>query len=331
VATVRKIAQQAGVSITTVSRVLNNHPRVSRAARDRVLEAMNRTGYVATVGRRSTSNLAFFYTDEMSLGSPFDSSLLQGMSQRMDAAGFDLLVLSAQRSRRPHETYSQLFMRKGVQGAVIRTTTHTRHICEEIAAEGFAAVVVAEQFAPPVQHVYAEASDACRRAIEHLIHLGHRRIAITLNIIDDFDHMRRLAVYQQMLAEAGLPVEDRLVLRVPAYRGAGGVALRQIMAMPDRPTAVFVTDPMAAVGLFQEAHRQGVRIPEALSVIGFDDAESRYGTYPLMSAVCQDTEALGRAAIEKLLCLIEKHPDRAVDAPDCWLDLNESTAPPPQG
>lgn len=329
-ASVRDIARKTGFSITTVSRVLNNHPAVSSEARDKVLAAANRTRYVAPVGRRSTTNIAFVYLGDSSLGSPFDAALMQGMSNGLDEAGFDLLVLNARRARRVDETFSQLFMRKGVRGAVLRSTSDTLEACREIADEGFPAVLVADEYdAPKLRCVTSDARPACRRAIEHLLHLGHRRIAITLNIVDDHDHQQRLDAFSEVMADAGVPIDPRLVLRVPAYRDAGAQALRQIMAMPDRPTAVFVTDPMAAVGLFHEAQRTALDIPGELSVVGFDDGDQRFGTYPRMTAVCQDAEALGRTAFATLQQLIDDPAQSSPmpKCPECWLEIHESVGP----
>jgi DNA-binding LacI/PurR family transcriptional regulator len=332
---VRDIAKQAGVSIATVSRVLNNHPSVAAEVRERVLAAAGKSRYVSTIGRRSTSNVAFVYTGQPSLGSPFDAALMQGVSAGLEATNYDLLVIDARRALRRNERYAQLFMRKGVRGAIVRTDTHTRHECARIVVDNFPAVVVAEEFSDEaIPCVSADARTAVRRAIEHLIHLGHRRIAITLNIVDDHDHQQRLDAYKAAMVDAGLPVHDDFVLRVPAYRDAGAVALRQLMGSPNRPTAVFVTDPMAAVGVFHEAQRMGVRIPRDLSVVGFDDADQRFGVYPRMSAVCQDVERLGRDAFALLTALMERADDGASPATpghECWFELHESTAPPPSG
>jgi DNA-binding LacI/PurR family transcriptional regulator len=329
-ASVRQIAKEAGVSITTVSRVLNNHPQVSAEVRERVLAMANESRYIGKVGRRSTTNVAFIYTDDMTLGSPFDTALMQGMSAGLDRAGLDLLVLNAQRSRRSHETFSQLFMRKGVRGAIVRTTTHTRHLCREVAAEGFPAVVVADEFDEPwINTVDADSYTASHSAMTHLINLGHKRIACALHVVDDHDHARRLEAYRDALIEAGLEIDERLIMRVPAYRRTGAAALRQMMAMPERPTAAYVTDPLAAVGVLQEALCQGVRVPDDFSVIGFDDGDARFGTFPQMSAVCQDTEALGRAAMERLTGLIDQNDQPATVPTDCWLELHESTGPAP--
>ena len=331
-ATVRQVAKLAGVSITTVSRVLNNHHAISTEVRQRVLAAANAVRYVPRVGRRSTTNIACLYTDEPPLASLFDGALLYGISTGLGALGLDLMILAGKRARHSGETFTQMFLRKGVCGAILRTNTATREVCRQIAQEGFPAVVVAENFDDPaVPCVYADSRPACLRAMDHLIHLGHRRIAITLNVVEDHDHALRLQAYRRGLQQAGLAVDERLILRFPAYQDAGGQALHQIMGMTDRPTAVFMTDPRAAVGLFHEALRMGVRIPADLSVIGFDDTDLRFGVFPHMAAVCQSAEALGRQAIATLIDRMQPKQAASVGGRlECWLELNDSTAPPPQ-
>ncbi len=327
---VREIADTAGVSIATVSRVLNNHPRVSEEARRKVTEAVNRTRYVASVGRRSTTNVAFVYTSDFSLGSPFDATLLERVSRSLQQTGLDLLILRAPSRLSPRESYSQLFQSRGVRGAFVRCTDNTRQIAEKIADEGFPAVTIADRLeSPQANWVRSSAVHATTQAIEHLVHLGHRRIAVTLNVVDDLDHRERLDAYLSAMQAAGLEVTDDLFLRVPAYRQAGAAALRQITTMADPPTAVFVTDPHVAIGLMQEALRVKYRIPEQLSVVGFDDTEQRLSVYPAMSAVCQDTEALGGEAyaiLERLLNENDATPEQRQI--ECWLELHDSTAPP---
>lgn len=330
---VRQVAKVAGVSIGTVSRVLNNHPQVSIESRAKVMDAMKRSGYDTSTRRHVESSvIAMVATGgPASLNSPFDIAIFDGISQGIQDHAYDLMVIDAQRARRANETFVQMLQRKGIRGALLRTTSSTRRVCEEICREGFPAVVIADHFDDPQIASCSVSSDlACRKAVEHLLHLGHRRIAITLNIIDDHDHALRFEAYKQALAAAGLPVEDRLVMRVPAHRDAGAVALRQIMGMPDRPSAVFCTDPLAAVGLMHEALRMGVSIPKDLSVVGFDDTDARFGVYPRMSSVCQDAAMMGREAFAMLQRIISGRTQSPLPPStlDCWLELHDTTAAP---
>jgi DNA-binding LacI/PurR family transcriptional regulator len=302
---VREIASRVGVSVATVSRVINNDPRVSEAMRDRVLKAANQTRYVPKVGSRSTMNIALLYTDEPSLESPFDAALMQGMGERMDEFGFDLMILRGSRTRNPSETYTQMLMRKGVRGAVIRTTSRTRLVCEDIATEGFPAVVVGDRFQNPrVSFVSSDSRSGSREATEHLLKLGHRRIAICTNIVDDSDHADRILGYSDALSAAGLEVNPNLVVRTPANRPGGKQIIRRIMTGSDCPTAVYMVDPMAAVGAMHELLYMGLKVPGDVSLIGFDDGELRHLMQPTMTAVCQDATEIGREAFEVLHSLI---------------------------
>ncbi len=327
---VREIAESANVSIATVSRVLNNHPRVSAEARRKVLDVINSKRYTAQVGRRSTTNIAYVFAEDFSLGSPFDATLLERISRGLQNDDLDLLILRPPSRLKDRETYTQLFQSRGVRGAFVRCTDKTRYIAEMIAEEGFPAVTLADRLSSARgSWVRSNATTATMDAIHHLLRLGHRRIAVTLNIVDDRDHQERLMAYRQAMFNEGLEVSDDLLLRVPAYRQAGASLLKQITTMMDPPTAVFVTDPHVAVGLMHEALRVNFKIPEKLSVIGFDDTEQRLGVYPAMTSVCQNTEALGGEAyamLEKLL-----HDDKPMPQQkeiECWLELHDSTAPP---
>src|SRR3954468_14800822 len=253
---VRSIAKRAGVSPATVSRVLNNHPAVSDEVRQRVTAATNEAGYVASVGRKSTTNIALVYTGDISLGSPFDAAMMSGMSRGMEEYGYDLMILDARRAKLPHETYTQMFARRGVRGCVLRTTTATRAVCEAIVDEGFPAVVVADRFEKPnVNFIYSDSRDSSRDAVEHLIGLGHTRIAIGVIVVDDSDHTDRIAGYKQALADHGIAFDRKLLLRVPANREGGWQLMRRIMSMPQRPTAVFLADPLTVVGAMAEARK----------------------------------------------------------------------------
>ncbi len=328
-ANVRTIAKRAGVSATTVSRVLNNHPSVSEEIRQRVVAATNESGYIPTIGRKSTTNIALVYTGESSLGSPFDAALMYGMSRGMEEFAYDLMILDARRSRLPGESFTQMFVRKGVRGAVLRTTAQTRSVCEAIADEGFPVVVVGDRFEKPnVSFIYSDSRDTSRDGVEHLIGLGHRRIAVCINIVDDSDHADRVAGYRQAHADHGLTVDEKLILRVPANREGGEQLIRRLVTMPDRPTAVFLTDPITVVGALSEARKIGLEVPRDLSILGFDDSDTRYAVYPTLTAICQDAVAMGREAFVALHGMLDQ-PDGAPvvkKALRTWLEVHSSTA-----
>ncbi len=325
---VRSIAREAGVSISTVSRVLNNAPGVSVESRNAVLAVVNRTGYVPEVGRRLASNFALVYTAGASLDSPFDAGLVIGIFAGLNGSEADLLILDAARSRRADETLTQMLVRKGAQGALLRVTSESQDLCAEVADEGFAAVVVGSRPDDArLNCIYSDSRPAGREAVAYLLGLGHRRVAFGTHVVDDSDHADRLTGYREAVEAAGVPFNESLVIRAPFDRAGGAQVVRRVAAMNPRPTAVFLADPLMAVGALAEARRLGLRVPDDLSVVGFDDGELRHALVPYLTAVCQDTVALGRAAAALLFDVIARtHPEPRHTARRCWFEVHESTA-----
>jgi len=332
-ASIRTVAVEAGVSIATVSRVLNNHASVSREARSRVIAAANRLGYAPSTGKRSTSYIAFVYTGPPSFNSPYDAMLLAGIAEAMDETGYDLAFLNPQRDKKPAESYSQFFLRKGVRGVILRTTAGTRGVCCAIAEEGFPSVVVGSRFDQPgVHYVYGDSRPTSEQAVEHLISLGHTRIGITLSLVEDSDHADRLEGYRKALADHGIEPDPKLMYRVPAQRPDGAQLIKRILSGPTPPTALFITDPAVVIGAVNQAHRMGVVIPDELSIVGLDDGNDRNDVYPQLTAVCQDAWQLGYEAFAGLTRQVgssgrDRAPVRL--AIPTWLEVHDTTAPPP--
>ena len=197
--TIRKVAKDAEVSIATVSRVLNNQPGVSEGVRARVLKSVNRCGYVATVGKRATSYLALVYTGPATLGSSYDAAILAGIGAAVDESDLDLALVNLHRDKLSSESFTQFFLRKGIRGVILRTTEKTRFVCEQIGAEGFPAIVVGDRFDfnDHVSYVYCDSRPTTHQGIDHLIALGHRRIALAINDVQDADHSDRQLAYEK--------------------------------------------------------------------------------------------------------------------------------------
>jgi len=332
-ATIRQVAKHAGVSIATVSRVINNSPAVTDEARARVLEAVNHCGYVPNVARRTTSLLALVYTGPFSLGSPYDAALVEGMVQAMETTTLDLVILNPRRDKTADESYTQFFLRKGVRGIILRSTVEGRPICLQIAEENFPAIVVGDHFEHPnLSFVYADSSQTSQQAVEHLLTLGHERIAFASNDKEDGDHMDRYTAYCQTLQTHGLELDPSIIFRIPAHRLDGAQLLRNLMSVPNPPTAIYMTDPPIALGLMNEARNMAMDIPKDLSVVGFDDRDARNYSYPKMTAVCQDARLLGYEAFAELAQAVEagNGNSRKHRISTTWLEINNSTGKPPE-
>ncbi len=325
---VRRIAQSAGVSIATVSRVLNNSPDVSIPTREAVLSVANRVGYARSRLRKAAdSTIGFVHTAVRTLSHAFDAAVLDGIVRAADEARHDVLILSLPRDRQQNESYRQYFQRKGVGGVILRTTAATRDVCREIAADGFPHVVISEQFDEPfVNFVDGTSADESRRAVQYLIGLGHTRIAFAMHNVPDRDHLDRLEGYRRALQAAGIEPDERVLFRQPANLAGGATVLTMVMNMPERPTALFSADPALAIGAIKKAHESGVRIPQDLSIVGFDDTDVRFSVHPTLTAVCQDAVALGYEAARWITRGATREPLRKTLP--TFFEVNGSVAPP---
>ncbi|MFK7788541.1 MAG: LacI family DNA-binding transcriptional regulator [Phycisphaeraceae bacterium] len=332
-ASVRQIATQAGVSIATVSRVINNSPKVSESARARVLEVINQKQYKPKTGKLSATNVAYVFTDAITLGSPYDAGVLAGMSSGLEYNELDLLVLNGKSCRQGGETFQDVFRRKGVCGVIVRTTSASVGLCRAILQSGLPAVVIGDEIEGYESLCLdVDSRSASRDAVEHLIELGHQKIAFCTNIVEDKDHSDRYGGYLDALEQADIDYNSKLHFRVPASRQGGEQLARRLAAMVEPPTALFVADPATCLGLITETRKLGISVPGQLSIAGFDDAETRLLTSPTLTAVCQDAQQLGNQAMRKLVGLmpddggVTENEDGPLMA---WFEVNESTGSVP--
>lgn len=330
---VRAIASRLKVSPATVSRVLNNHPDVDEATRERVLACINEVGYVPRVGRRLTNVVALAYPDEpvRSEYGSFEPALLSGIMRGLEEHRFDLKLVSIRRDKLPGETYTQFFLRKGIRGVILRCFRYNRPMIASIAQEGFPSVVVAEEFEDAkVNFIRSDSYSSSRRAVEHLIGLGHRRIGIVVHNVADTDHADRRRAYDDALYCAGIKLDPSLVMELPAGISAGEQALDSLLGRSDPVTAIFATNPMTALGIMRRAQELGVVVPRNLSVVGVDDSDVRMHVWPRLTAVTQDASSLGFEATiwltHALMRREKKTSCRRTIATS--FEVNGTTAPP---
>ena len=333
-ASIRQVAKAAGVSTATVSRVLNGSQSVAPELRSRVLRTASEWNYSPTVGKRTADRIALLYGDAFWVGSsPYDGACMQGVVSAMSGGDcdYDLVILDFVRDRHADESYAQFFRRKGICGAIVRSTLEQRQQVSAMADEGLAVVVLGDHFDhPTLPFCYADSRAASREAIEHLVSLGHEVIAFATCDREDGDHFDRYMAYKEVLTDAGL-FDEKLVYRIPPSRLDGAPLIRRILARKNRPTAIFIADPMVAVGALNEALRLGVRVPDDLSIACVDDTDTRNVVVPRLTAVCQNTAQIGSHAFLMLQRAIEGRPveDPTDDPPQAWYEIHETTASPP--
>jgi DNA-binding LacI/PurR family transcriptional regulator len=295
VSSVREIASQLGISVATVSRAMNQRAGVSEETRKRVLEAADRVRYRPSIGRKPTNVIGLVYPDDpvhSDIGD-FEAALLSGILRGVYAEDHDLTFISASRDKHVDESYTQFFHRKGVRAILMRSLGEAG-LAEAIAGENFPILLIADRSDDPkVNYIDSISRDTSRRAMEHLLGLGYRRIGLAMHSRMDTDHVDRAAGYRDALAAAGIPIDDGLIVQSEANTAGGEIMLTRLLSRDNPPTAIYFTNPMSTIGALHRCLRLGIKVPHDLSIVGFDDSVTRFQTFPKYTAVCQDAVALG--------------------------------------
>lgn len=334
-ATIYDVAERAGVSVGTVSRYVNNSGYVGQAARERIRAAIAATKYVPSGAARSLttkrSGLVGFVVSD--LVNPFSAELAHGIADR--AAQFGYCVLSAvteEHEDRAVETLRALRQHR-VEGVIV-TPPETNKIRQELLNlhnSGTRVVLVGMHLKQPVvDRVTTATYEGARAAVQHLIGLGHRRIALATGSRRRSVAMGRFRGYRDALQAAGLEVDDTMVAEIPLTHAGGADALAMLWGRGAPPSALFAVNDTVALGALQEAARRGIRVPEQLSVVGFDDIENAAHAVPALTTVAQPKRKMGAVAVDLLLARIRGDgPRQPVErCLDCELVVRESTAPP---
>lgn len=310
--TMTDIAQAAGCSQTTVSFVLNRTPgiKISAATRDRVIEAARQLGYAAPAfahlepersGGPITGSLIGFVSDQLAT-SPEAGVAIEGARQA--AWGGDNLLLVAQTLNDPHVEPRTLrtLVEKGIAGLVYMTIFTREVSLPAYLGELDIPVVLlncysAEQTFPAVVPGEMAGGEVATR---HLIRHDHRRIGTIVGEPWMEAARDRLRGYRKALAAAGLPLDRRLVVEGDWSASAGYRATRALMDLDDPPTAIFCQNDRMAIGCYEALKELGLRIPEDISVVGYDDEEISRHLHPQLTTSILPHRAMGRWAIERL-------------------------------
>lgn len=298
------VARAAGVSVATVSKVVNGRDGISAATFEKVLTAVDELGYETSLGARSLrshkTNVLGVLVAEFE---PFSTELLKGVSEAIGATDYELLAYSGgHRGRAVGWERRSLGRLAGslIDGAIIVTPTVVD------AGSGIPVVAVDPHTGPVgVPTIDSDNLAGAVLATTHLIELGHRRIAL-LGGRPDLESARlREQGFRQAMATAGLPVDESLVV-VGGYRPetTEGPA-RQLLGRDDRPTAVFATNDLSAIRTMEVVVELGLVVPDDLSVIGFDNVPESALASPPLTTISQPLHEMGATALETLVRLLE--------------------------
>lgn len=315
--TIKDVAKEAGVSIATVSYVLNNKDAgITESTRRQVLEAVQRVGYTPNVTARNLkanrSRLIGYAWHEVPPGQ-VNSVLDQfaySLAQAAEAAGYHMLTFTHP-SGDAVKVYDDLIRTGRVDAFVLSDTNYNDPRIHFLIEQGFPFVSFGQ--ANPEWDFYWVDTDGCtgvRQAVEYLIELGHRRIAMVAWPENSLVGENRLAGYRSALHYAGIPVNPAYLFRGEYSIETGQQAVINWMQLPpdERPTAVIAVTDLIAIGVMNEAQRQGLVIGNTLSVIGCDDVPLTQFLHPALTTIQQPIPEIGRKVIEMLESLLAGQP-----------------------
>jgi DNA-binding LacI/PurR family transcriptional regulator len=315
--TLEEVAAHAGVGRGTASRVVNGEAHVSEAAREAVLRAVDELGYVPNRAARAlvtrlTDSVALVVSEseERFFGEPFFAGIVRSVSAALAESGRQLFLSMAtsDSSRRVLENH---LTKQHVDGVMLLSTHGDDPLAGHLEERGLPTVLGGRPAGVDV-HSYVDIDNVAgaEEAVRHLVAAGRRRIATITGPTDMMAGVGRLDGYRRALVDAGLPFEDDLVFRGDFSEASGGPAASALLdRRPDIDAIFAASDPMAYATLRVLAAR-GVRVPDDVAVVGFDDAPSSAHTVPLLTTVHQPVDEMGREMVRLLVARIE---NRTVD------------------
>jgi len=332
-ATIREIAELAGVSIATVSRVVNGREDVSPETRELVQRVVRERGYTANRNARglSAGKTGLIGATVPMLHHAYFSYILAGAAEGLYEQDMRLVLSPTMHEHHREVSLLERLMHGTTDGAVIILPEESSDELEQLLNHGYRFVVIdpllpLNERIPAVSAAHAAGAD---QAMKHLLSLGHTRIAAITGPRGWKATEDRRRGYYAALAAAGIMPNPELEVESNFEIAGGAVAAEQLLALPEPPTAIFCFNDNMAVGAMQTARKRGVGIPEDLSVVGFDDLEEAEIVTPALTTIRQPLAEMGRIAVSLLMRLLDNQRLEALHVElGTRLVVRESTAPP---
>jgi LacI family transcriptional regulator len=303
----KHVAARAGVSVGLAGRVLGNYGYFSDSSRRRVLEAARAMGYTPnTIARslrtRLTRTVGVLISDITSF---FWSTLARGVQDRAAKDGFSVILCNSDEESRSEKAYLVNLLERNVDGLVISPTTGNHAYLRCLAARRLPLVLVDRRIRGlEVPAVRVDNRQGAYEAVRHLIGLGHERIAIIKGIDGVETSDERFAGYAQALAESRIPVRETLVKEGRFLKDKAFLAAQELLAMRHGPTAIFVCNEPMVTGCMLALKDRGVRVPQDVALIGFDDPVWASYADPPLTTVSQPSYTMGILAFDYLAAQI---------------------------
>jgi len=323
---IKDIAKEAGVSPSTVSRALNNHPRISEDTKVYIQQLAQEMGYVPSVIARSlvanrSATIGVAITD---LSDPYYVGLMIGIETAAAAHNYQVILSSFYRDPDRELAVIYDFHQRRVDGVII-TGSYIENTYLAPDNNFFKPIVVINSLTYPYS-VAVDRVKGAQQVVEHLLNLGHRRIAHVTQLRDG---MERLDGYRTALENHNIPIDESLIVTCDGGIAGGITAVPELLSNAYPPTAIFCFNDLTAIGVINALREREYRVPQDISVTGFDDLTMAAYYHPALTTVRQPSQLVGQRAVDMLLQLIKgrKSVEPQLLLPE--LVIRKSTASPP--
>lgn len=332
-ATIRDVARLAGVSPMTVSRVLNGTGYTSQATRARVESAIGQLGYVPNAVARQlrskrSHTIALVLTD---ITNPFFTTIARGVEDEAAGRDFGVMFCNTDESDAEEVDYLQMLIQRQVDGVLLVPASNSGESLRLLRMHRVPVVVLDRRVrSPRVDQVRSDSETGAYELVRHLVELGHRRIAMLSGRRTVSTSVDRVAGYQRALAEVGVGLDSALVLYGGYNAEAGFRMAQQVLALSVPPTAMFAANNFIAFGAIRALREAGLRVPEDISIVTFDDLPDGWVMEPFMTVVAQPAYQIGRQAAALLLERLGEvlpGPPREIVLPGTLIVRHSSAAP----
>jgi LacI family transcriptional regulator len=331
-ATIRDIADLAGVSIATVSRVLNGRPDVAPDTRETVLQVVREHGFSTNRGARglSSGRTGIIGLTLPLVNDAYFGPILSGASEALYERDMRILLAPTLHEHDREVSLMERLVRGTTDGAILMLPEESTEELLRIQELGYPFVVVDPREPPPegIPCVSAMHAAGAKLATEHLLELGHRRIGVVTGPTGWYANDERLHGFRAAMASAGLLVEPDLIEGSDWSIPSGEAAAERLLSLDELPTAIFAFNDNGAIGVLNAARRHGLEVPADLSIVGFDDTFQAMIVTPHLTTVRQPLAELGRMGVSLLTRLLvgQRLDARRIEL-STTLVVRDSTAP----
>lgn len=309
-ATMRDVARKAGVSIKTVSRVVNNQGEISGETRQRVLDTIEELGYRPSKLARAlvtqrTDTIGLIVSD---ITNPFFSEFACGVLDTAQAEGYDVFLCNSGARVKPEIRALYSLADHNVDGIIIFPSWRNKEKLKAFAERRRPIVVVNRAFGehPGIGQVFMDTRHGARLAVDHLVSKGHTAIGMLAGYVALPEVFQRVRGFREAIVAHGLPVVDEWIVSViPPVVEQGRIAARELLIEHPQVTAIFAYNDLLAVGAIQACHELGRRVPEDCAIVGFDDIQLAALVTPPLTTIRVDKHELGRQAVTLLVEMLD--------------------------